>query len=329
VLALAGLTVCTLLGAAMDRRPDRFRAGMLLRADNNSESRLAAQRSKASGVQTYQHIDQKGGVIAAEYKFTNFNNDTLRVTYSLPAAELAAYRRSYGYTDADMEGLKQLQEKALAEALQNAIKNRLTQKDLDKQSEAIIREYHLSREKLLKSRGFVRVRDNVYSADIPEIARRNIVRMRPVSQQLGGSASRLDYGSDEVISAALSLVQTAMHYENVPDIVDGRRSGGVYPPADALLRGKGDCDTKTALLASILLNWNRMNLIGLNVPNHYLMGILRNPAKGDVYIDYNGLRYVLLEPAGPAWLSPGMVGSDTKSILKTGMNIKIEPFTVN
>jgi hypothetical protein len=280
-------------------------------------------------LQVYQHTEQKGGITSAEYKFTNFNNDPLRVIYSLPTAELAAYRLSYGYTDTDLEGLKQWQNKALKEAFQNATKNRLTQEALDKKAVAINREYQNSRSNLLKSRGFVRVRENVYAADIPEIARRNINRMRPVSLQLGGSASRLDYGSDEVISAALSLVQTALRYENVPDIVDGRRSGGIYPPADALLRGKGDCDTKTALLASILLNWNRMNMIGVNVPNHYLMGVLRNPAKGDVYVEFNGLRYVLMEPAGPAWLSPGMVGTETRSMLNAGSNIRFDPITVN
>jgi len=134
-------------------------------------------------------------------------------------------------------------------------------------------------------------------------------------------------GSSETIGAALSLVQTAFRYEVVPMVVNGRQTGGIYPPLEAVAKGSGDCDTKSALLAGILLNWNKIKLIGIGVPDHYLMGVLRNPAKGDAFVEYQGLRYVLMEPAGPAWLPPGMVGPLTTALLNSGAALAIEPFT--
>ncbi len=327
MLILACFAACALPGVVWERRIDPHQKGMLLRGDNYGETRPAGPRSKQSDSQVSQKIEQREGNISAKYRFVNFNNDPLQVTYSLPVSELTAYRQKYGYTDADLEALKQWQVKALDDALQYAIKNRLSQAQLNKNCDAIKQEYLASFYRFLQSRGFERIRDGVYAVDIPEVTKRNVTMMRQISRQLADAGLQRNYGSDELVSAALSLVQTAVQYENVPEIVDGRRTGGVYPPADTLVRGKGDCDTKAALLASILLNWNRIGLIGVTIPNHYLIGILRNPVKGDVFVEFKGLKYVLIEQAGPAWLPPGMVGDYTRSILKAGTGIKIEQIT--
>ena len=112
-------------------------------------------------------------------------------------------------------------------------------------------------------------------------------------------------------------------------LINGRQTGGIYPPLETLARGRGDCDTKGALLASILLNWSKMKLVGVGVPEHYLMGVLGNPAKGDAFVEYEGLHYILMEPAGPAWLPPGAVGPLTTALLNSGSATAIEPFTAN
>jgi len=77
------------------------------------------------------------------------------------------------------------------------------------------------------------------------------------------------------------------------------------------------------------LNWNRINLVGVSVPNHYLIGVLHNPTKGDAYVEYRGARYVLMEPAGPGWLPLGMVSQRTMALLKAGTEVSIQPFSVN
>lgn len=330
LLAAASLGICAAMGAAWQQgaNPSGHHR-MLLPGDTYGESRPARARTGSGREQTYQRLESRNGILSAEYGFINFNKDLIRLGFSIPAAEFAAYRREYGYTEGELEDLKQWQKKALNEALQHAQKNRLSQEDLNRMGEKIRAEYKAKHLALLQSRGFVKLPGNLYAADICGIARRNVKRMRPLSLQLSAKADKSGYGSDEIIGMALSLVQTPLLYDAVPMTVEGRQTGGVYPPVETLVKGKGDCDTKSALLAAILLNWDRMNLIGINVPNHYLMGVLRNPQKGDLFVEYNGLRYVLLEPAGPAWLPAGMVGAETKAMLKAGKELRIEPLSAN
>ena len=48
--------------------------------------------------------------------------------------------------------------------------------------------------------------------------------------------------------------------------------------------------------------------------------------KGDTFVEYQGLQYTLLEPAGPAWLPPGRVGEETSALLGGREGYKIDPF---
>jgi hypothetical protein len=92
--------------------------------------------------------------------------------------------------------------------------------------------------------------------------------------------------------------------------------------------GQGDCDTKTAVIASILMNWPNLKMVGLAIPGHYLMAVHRIPRNGDVFIEYEGIPYVMIESAGPAWLPPGEVGETTADYLGAGKNFRIQPLTL-
>jgi hypothetical protein len=331
-LALLCCCCSALLASRWEERLVLARKGVLARGASYGEQRQVkageVKKSRA-GQGLYQKLDEHNGQFSAEYGFINFNNDPLSVSYTISSKELAAYRVAYGYTDADIEGLKQWQKKGLDDAYQHVVKNRLKQDDLNRLGEVVKAEYRKKYLELFLSRGFAMLPGNVLVADIPAVVRRNVRNLRPVAIMLSSAAEKLGYDSDAIISASLSLVQTALLYENVPMMVNGRHSGGIYPPLDALVRGKGDCDTKTALLAAILLNWDKIKLVGVGVPNHYLMGVLRNPAKGEAFVEYKGLRYVLFEPAGPAWLPPGSIGPSTTALLNSGKGINIEQFTAN
>ena len=187
-------------------------------------------------------------------------------------------------------------------------------------------EYKVRLNELFRSRGFALLPNNVVSCDIPAIVKRNIPFLKPMALAFQKISETRGYGPEETVGAALSMVQTAILYKTPPMIEDGLHTGGLLPPARALLSGWGDCDTKTALVASILGNWSGMRLVGISVPGHYLMAIRRLPAKGDLFVRYNDLEYVLIEPAGPAWLEPGMVGRATSALLQGSEGYKIEPF---
>jgi len=275
----------------------------------------------------FQDIRQNFTTIEAQYGCLNFNNDALKIIWSLPRQELDAYRRGYGYTRGELDELMVWQRQALNEAFLQATKNRSTQAELNKTSEGIKNEYFRRHRQFLTSRGFRFLSEKLMAPDVPDIVRRNVVQLRPLALALNKIGAEYDYDTDALIGANLALVQTALRYEVIPPEEGGRVSGGMKPPLLALAEGKGDCDSKTALLAATLLNWDNIRLVGVGVPNHYLLGILRNPAKGDAFVEHEGLQYVLVEPAGPGWLPPGHVGRNTLELLSAGDGVMIEPLT--
>jgi hypothetical protein len=334
-VALLSLWGCASLVLHAEQGMSAALGGMLQRGGGSGTSRPVsrgnAQRQATGGADSRQsqRIEEKNGQIYAEYDWLNFNNDPLHVSYTISSRDLATYKQGYGFYQGELDALSQWQKKALAEAYTHAVQNGLKQEELNRMGAAIKADYHAKYRNLLVSRGFAVLQGNTLVADLPAIARRNVKGLRPFALALSGTGDRKRYDSDEVIGAALSLVQTAFLYETVPLLINGRQTGGIYPPLETVVRGKGDCDTKSALLASILLNWSKIKLVGVGVPDHYLMGVLRNPAKGDAFVEYGGLRYVLLEPAGPAWLPPGAVGPISTALLNSGAAIAVEPFNTN
>lgn len=329
VMALM-LLACSFLSYSWELLLLADRPRIILRGSGpKSPQPLQQTRKKAPSSQTFQKIRENGGQIAADYGFVNYNDDPLTLSFSISSRDLAAYKLDYGYTQAERASLDQWLKSASEDAYQQAVRNRQSQEQLNRAGERVNAEYRAKLGAFYRSRGFTVLDGNTVIADIPELVRRNVKKLRPVALEINRSAEKLGYDSDGIITAAVSLVQTALRYELVPTEVKGRHSGGVYPPLEALALGTGDCDTKTALLGAILLNWDRLKVIGMGVPNHYLMGVLRNPAKGDVYVEYKGLRYVLVEPAGPVWLPPGTVSQETVALLNARKSLKIEQFSAN
>jgi hypothetical protein len=332
-LALLSLFACVFLVLRAEGRAVSTSGRVLLRGVGLGEAAPLAPsglpNENAGRAGQFQKITEKNGRIAAEFGWRNFNNDPLRASFSIATKELAAYKQGYGFAQSELDALHLWQKKALDDAFRSAVQLHLKQEDLNRLGAAIKEEYRARHRSLLVSRGFAVLPGNALVADIPAIARRNVKELHPFAQALGGRGGKQGYDSSEIIGAALSLVQTAFLYENVPMLVNGRQTGGIYPPLETVALGKGDCDTKSALLAAILMNWSKLKLVGVGVPDHYLMAVLRNPAKGDAFVEYGGLRYVLMEPAGPAWLPLGAVGPVTTALLDSGNAIAIEPFTLN
>jgi len=291
-----------------------------------ADARIAPADPGTGG--TFQRLRRTTEAVRAEYGFVNFNDDALRVTLSLPQPELESYQAGYGYTEAELDALLAWQRQALQEAFQAAMKNRSSQADLDRAGAEIRAEYFRRHRELLLARGFRFLGANLLAPDIPAIVRRNVQPLRPLALAINQAVADRGYDTEALFGAGLSLVQTSLRYKALPPEEAGRVTGGMRPPLLALATGEGDCDSKSALLAATLLNWDRVRLVGVGVPNHYLLGILRNPARGDAFVEYGGLQYVLAEPAGPGWLPPGHVARTTLELLGAGDGVTIEPLTV-
>jgi hypothetical protein len=273
-----------------------------------------------------QRIRKTGSLITADYGFKNFNDDELTIHFQLPQSALEAYSSGFGYRKKDLDDLSAWHEAARQEAYRRIVGERKGQAQLDAALGALKTEYDRRVRDYMASRGFRVLPGKVVKVDMPQLVKKNSELMKSVAQAFDHIAISRHYDSDTLIGAAASMVQTALIYR-VPETIEGGvHTGGVIPPVKALAAGWGDCDSKTGLLASILSNWPQMRMLGIAVPDHYLMAILRLPAKGDLFVEYQGLRYALVEPAGPAWLAPGSVGIDTVPLVASSQGYEMEPF---
>ncbi|MCK4935927.1 MAG: hypothetical protein KAR84_03675 [Elusimicrobiales bacterium] len=272
-----------------------------------------------------QRLWLKDGVYHARYKFRNFNSDNLSIYFGMNKPHYRKYLKNYNYTDIEIANLRSRRDKKRKEAWAKATVNgdRIAG---NKAMDIVKLAYEDELRKLLRSRGFALRIGNVVECDMPLIIKRNVKLMKPLALSFQKIATKNGYSSEETVGSILSMVQTAIRYK-IPPMMKGEvHTGGLLPPAKAILSGWGDCDTKTGIAASILGNWNRIKLVGISVPGHYLMAIRRIPGKGDMFVRYNGLEYVLIEPAGPAWLEPGRVGYNTSVLLENSNGYRIEPF---
>ncbi len=285
----------------------------------------SAQSAGGGGGAASQKIYAANGVYHARYGFTNFGGQRLNAAYSMKQGDYGRYMAGYGYRQSDLDGLQKWRENNRQLEWARAVKKG-GEAEGKKALEAVEWEYRLKREEFFRSRGFALGKDNILMADMPGIVKKNVPVLRPLALALQEVADSRGFGQDELIGSVLSLVQTALTYK-VPPMKDGDlHTGGILPPAKSMLSGWGDCDTKTGVAGAILGSWSGMRLVGVSVPGHYLMAIKRLPGKGDVFVRYNGAEYVLIEPAGPAWLEPGRVGQSTLSLLQGMDGYKIEPF---
>jgi hypothetical protein len=274
---------------------------------------------------TSQKIWQSGDTYMAQYNFINFNRDKLGVAFDMPVPAFMAYMAGYGYTDEEMAALKAWRNNAHAAAWEQGYRSG-GKPAAEKAIAEVALDYDTKVRKLLFQRGFALRTGNVIECDMPQVVKRNVETLKPLALSFQKLGSENRYGAEETIGAVLSMVQTAIRYQ-IPPLIEGKMHiGGLLPPAKALLSGWGDCDTKTGVAAAILSNWSGMRLVGIAVPGHYLMAIRRIPGKGDMFVRYDGLEYVLVEPAGPAWLEPGSVGSATAALLEDSAGYTVEPF---
>jgi len=278
------------------------------------------------GPKTFQRIQKTGGYRAATYGFQNFNKDKVEVSYQLSDKEFRPYNESFGYRKEGLAEIKAWRETATKSAFNLAVKQGKSQAQLDKAVAAVSKEYDERVKEYLGSHGFRMMKGNTVTVDMPGLVSKNKDLIKPLSLAFEKVATSRKYRSGDIIGAVLSFAQTAMYYKQPDPVYKDKHTGGVLPPITAVLIGWGDCDTKTGLIGSILSNWAQMKMVGVSVPGHYLMGVLLIPDKGDLFLEYQGLQYVLLEPAGPAWLPPGQVGEETTMLLNGREGYKIEPF---
>lgn len=267
---------------------------------------------RETGRGSFQRIRRAPAGYFVQYGFRNFNQDELVLTAKIPAQSVEESVREFGYRP---EQLKPI----------NAWYQETRDKTGEQMPAGVDKEYQRRRRGFYQSVGFRVTGPREVAADVPAMIRRNAGRLVPAVEAFSRIAQERDYGAEELSGAVASMAQTAMRYSEVGTYQGTKVIGGMLTPPYAFVQGQGDCDTKSALIASILANWSNVHLVGLDIPGHYLLAMRRAPARGDAYVEYEGFPYVMIESSGPAWLVPGKVGEYTQQYLASGKLFGIQP----
>ncbi|HEX4048887.1 MAG TPA: hypothetical protein VH309_13670 [Elusimicrobiota bacterium] len=287
---------------------------------------IEAAAGATGSPRVWQKIDKGTGVRSAAYGFVDFKQDKITLSYKVPETEFKSYNDAYGYSAEQVTALQTWRDNATQSSYRLAVATHKTQAQVNAAAAAIQKEYAQKLHDYLQSRGFMLLPGGVTRVDVPGVVRQNKALVKPIAEVFERYADRHRYGSMDIIGAVLSFAQTAVKYKNVDPIYKGKHTLGFLLPITTIVLGWGDCDTKSAMVASILANWDQMRMVGISVPGHYLMGVLQIPDKGDMYVEYQGLQYILLEPAGPGWFPPGQVAEETVDQLNGSDGYQIYPF---
>ncbi|MGQ8365000.1 hypothetical protein [Glaciecola sp. 1036] len=114
----------------------------------------------------------------------------------------------------------------------------------------------------------------------------------------------------EFINIALSWIQS-IPYDDLENRITSN-GAGFLSPIELLKMNRGDCDSKSTLLAALLMGYNEnLDITMVLLPQHALIGIPLPATPDQITIQQNQTTYLLLEPTGPAYHEIGEVADST------------------
>ena len=248
------------------------------------------------------------GLYRVTADFRSPDGNPLRVSFAMERAVSRQSMQEFGISSDEIKALEQA-----CRHTQNC-----------EQREFDLRLVQYFREHKLRLRTVPGERSRLF-VDIPAVVRNSRADVQPVAEALRRLATEQGQDSDWLFDSAVAMVQSGLEYRKPQALESGRQTLGFYTPSRALEKGYGDCDTKSALLASILQNLGSSRLVGVRLPGHYLLGVARKPDPGQAFVRYKGETFVLVEAAGPAQRPIGDIAAKTRLALERGEEIRFDP----
>lgn len=141
---------------------------------------------------------------------------------------------------------------------------------------------------------------NWYYPDPASVAADEAELTRPLADLVIETFSNISHPSARQVDHLLLAFCQDIPYQIPPDISDGREILGFWTPAEILLRGMGDCDSKASLFLSIRQHLVSGPVLLLYQPNHVFLGIPGIPKPGEAFFSWKGASWLYAEPVGPA-----------------------------
>ncbi|MDN4504106.1 hypothetical protein QX776_16965 [Alteromonadaceae bacterium BrNp21-10] len=115
----------------------------------------------------------------------------------------------------------------------------------------------------------------------------------------------------DTVSLILSWVQS-IPYDTLEQRITSNGSG-YAPPSRLIDDNKGDCDSKTVLMAALLKAfYPYVDMVYIFLPEHALMGISIPNMRQDKVFEFDDLEFIYIEPTGPALIELGQ--ADERSL---------------
>lgn len=150
----------------------------------------------------------------------------------------------------------------------------------------------------LRTFGF-HLKNNLIAPDMVELTRKYRDSLYPIYQQWKARSQELALKERESVELLLNFLQD-IPYGLPPENYQGRYIHGLFPPSAMFTEKFGDCDSK-ALAFVAILSWEpkyQSRLAFITVPGHMLVGIEDIVRPYDQYVEWQGKRYVFIEPVG-------------------------------
>ncbi|NJL14646.1 MAG: hypothetical protein HC913_17685 [Microscillaceae bacterium] len=154
-------------------------------------------------------------------------------------------------------------------------------------------------------KGYFVSNGSTMDVDYPRLTKRHMPISRPLYELLLEDVGQ-NADFEETIETLMRFCQD-IPYEVPPEYTGGRYVHELFPPSLMLIRGKGDCDSKSTLFTSILRHDARFKLVLVSTenPHHMYVGIKGVPKPYQDYFTFRGERYLVCEPVGPSRMNLG------------------------
>lgn len=195
-----------------------------------------------------------------------------------------------------------------------------TPKEIESINKFLVNTIKQSRAQFYKERRFIQD-ENWLLLDYKSISAEYKPKMAPIAEAFRTRNIQRFDDIRVVINDILSFYQS-IPYDKLQTREIGDSEFGFSTPLKLLYQNRGDCDTKLVALNSTLKNLYNVKTIAVAVPEHIFIGFKMTVQPGDDYIVYEGQKYVLAEPVGPAIQPIGKVSDLSYSYVKAG-NYKI------
>ncbi|MCF2948624.1 hypothetical protein L0668_10945 [Paraglaciecola aquimarina] len=121
------------------------------------------------------------------------------------------------------------------------------------------------------------------------------------------------------VNLLLSWVQS-IPYSALEDRVTSNGAGYLPPPL-VVASNQGDCDSKSALMASLIRSLlPDAKMIMLYLPNHALLGVSLPFRTTERTLNIEGIDYLLMEPTGPANTKLGEIALSSNNAINGNMH---------